>query len=318
VFEGVSRDQLNPVQQRVLTDLLAVDTPRPAPLPEAVSRIRRMVQEQTTPAADLVPDGARGVTLNKSALTALDCDGRYLDREQTPFSWTPEMVRGTLAHTGIEVDLDGQRRRTTDEVLEYAWQRFAVSGKPAGGFLGTLNGPDADALRGEAKNVIAEFRDTFPQLPSSVEVRSEPELRHHLHDRRVTLVGKPDLLLGRATTDRRRMLLVDLKTGRRNHLHDRADMRFYALLTALKYGVAPFRVATVYLAEGDWDYEDVEEATLEAAARTVVEKAARAARLAYDPPAEEELRLVPGPACNWCGRAPTCPALSSADADGGE
>jgi hypothetical protein len=130
------------------------------------------------------------------------------------------------------------------------------------------------------------------------------------------LRGKPDFAIGRALhAGRRRLLLVDLKTGRRNALRNLADMRFYALLATLKYGVAPFRVATFYLDEARWDAEDVDDDVLEAAARTVVAKAARAARLAQ-PVAETELRLLPGPACDWCGRAPGCPARDDAASPG--
>jgi hypothetical protein len=304
---------LNPAQRSVLEGLLAVHERRRAHDPDLVGRVRARLLEATRDTADLVPAGGRGLFVNKSALDALGCEGRYLDRLDSRFEWSPAMVRGALAHEGIAVDLAGGRQQDPGLVIRLAWERFADSGRPAGAFLAGLDGVRADALRAEALATVTEFRDLFPPLPTRWHPRVEPELRVALHRRRITLVGKPDLLLGRATVDRRRMLVVDLKTGQRRPQRDLADMRFYALLAALKYGVAPFRVATFYLAEGDWDHADVDEPLLEAAVREIVAKVATAARLEHQRPPEGELRLTTGPACGWCARAPDCPAATEVD-----
>lgn len=306
------RTRLAPVQRQVLEDLLAVDAPRPLADREAGPRLRARLDVGLAHVAALLPPGGAPFVLGKSALDALDCDGRFLDRTERPFSWAPAMVAGTLAHTGIAVDLAGGWARDPSEVVRHAWQTFATSGTPAGHYLAELCGVEADALRGRALNLIVEFREIFPPLPDWVTIRTEPDLVTRLLDGRLCLRGKPDLAIGRALhAGRRRLLLVDLKTGRRNPLRDRADMRFYALLATLKYGVAPFRVATFYLDEAGWDAEDVDDDVLEAAARTVVEKAARAVRLTWARPQDRELRLVPGPGCHWCGRAADCPERSS-------
>jgi len=302
------RERLAPVQRRVLEELLAVDQPRPLAEPATAQRIRDLIEQELAGAVASLPAGGPPLVIGKSALDALDCDGRYLDRLQTPFTWVPAMVAGTLAHTGIAVDLAGGWARDPTEVVTHAWQAFATSGTPAGHYLSELGGADADALRGRALNLVVEFREIFPPLPEWVPVRCEPELAVTLLGGRLRLRGKPDFAIGRAQhAGRRRLLLVDLKTGRRNALRNRADMRFYALLATLKYGVAPFRVATFYMDEAGWDAEDVDDDVLEAAGRTVAEKVARAARLVHPPP-DAELRLEPGPACQWCGRAPGCPA----------
>lgn len=296
------------MQREVLEDLLAVDAPRPAADPEAGNRLRRRLDAGLLDVAWLLPPAGRPLVMGKSALDALDCDGRFLDRIDTPFQWAPGMVAGTLAHTGIAVDLAGGWARDPGEIVQHAWRTFVTSGTPAGHYLSELGGAEADALRGRALNLVVEFRELFPPLPDWVTVRTDPDLAAPLLDGRLLLRGKPDLAIGRALhAGRRRLLLVDLKTGRRNNLRNRADMRFYALLATLKYGVAPFRVATFYLDEASWDAEDVDDDVLEAAARTVVEKAARAIRLTHDRPSDDGLRLLPGPGCSWCGRAPRCP-----------
>lgn len=91
---------------------------------------------------------------------------------------------------------------------------------------------------------------------------------------------------------------------------------FYALLATVATGIAPFRVATYYLDEAAWEHEDIEFDQLEAAARTVADKVARAGQLAGStPPALDDLRLVASAACRWCTRAPACPAAAVDEAE---
>lgn len=304
---------LTPPQRRVYAELLAVDQRRPAADPALVARVRDLLEERTALAAQARPAGARGLRLNKTALGALDCDGRYLDHRAAPFSWSLAASVGTLAHRAVTLDQAGRRRAEVGMLVDRAWANFGDRGERFADHLATLTGVEADALRAEAADRVIEFRECFPLLPSAWAVRLEPQFTVRLHGGALELLGKPDLALGRLHPSERRLLLVDLKTGRRN-LRDRADMRFYALLAMLKYGSAPFRVATYYLDEADWDAEDVDGDTLEAAARGVAEKASTAARLTWAAPADPaELRLVPGPACRWCGRAPGCPAVAEAE-----
>ncbi|MDP8970526.1 MAG: PD-(D/E)XK nuclease family protein [Actinomycetota bacterium] len=314
MWTQAEREALNRPQRRVVDALLAADRPRPPGDPALAGALAAFLRERTAEAAALVPAGQR-LVVSKSALDALDCDGRFVDRGDGQFAWSPAMVRGELAHSAIAVDLEGGRRRPPAAVMAYAWARFATSGEPAGRYLATLGGVEADALRAEAQDILLEFRDLFPPLPPTVQLRTDPQLTVALHDRQVELRGRPDLMIGRATVDRRRLLLIDLKSGQRHPWRDRADMRFYALLAALKYGVAPFRVATLYLDEADWDAEDIEADALEAAARALTDKVGRAARLTYARPPRDVWRLSPGPGCSWCGFARDCGAKAAADAE---
>jgi hypothetical protein len=313
----VDHDQLTPPQRRAKRELLGLSGYRQLPRPPAddavVEDIRRLLESRTLKVARGCPPGARGLVLNKTKLNALDCDGRYLDLVETPFAWSPATLLGTLAHTAIGLDRAGGQRAGVAEVVAQAWRELPGKGGSAGEYLATLGPVEADGLRAEAAARLVEFRDCFPPLDPRWTVRFEPSLAVRLHHGALTLVGKPDLILGRAHPRERRQLVIDLKTGRRSP-RDRVDMRFYALLATLKYGVAPFRIATYYLDEGDWEAEDVEADTLEAAARGAAEKAAIAARLTWARPAAHELRLLPGPACRWCNRAPSCPAKAADDA----
>jgi hypothetical protein len=303
---GIDVGLLTPPQRRVYEELLAVGAPRPPADDGLGEHVRRTVTEQTAAAALLRPAGARVVRLNKTALSALVCDGRYLDHRASRFAWSPQTALGTLTHRGVQLDGAGRRAHDVHAVVAQAWQDFCGSSESAAAFGTNLNAVEQDAIRAEAADRVLEFRDCFPLLPPRWAVRYETALRCTLHRGALELVGRPDMVLGGPHPTRRRMLLIDLKTGRRNP-GDRADMRFYALLATLKYGTAPFRVATYYLDEADWAAEDVDEHRLTSAAGTLAQQALQAARLEWTP-GGGSLRLAPGPACSWCTRAPDCPA----------
>ena len=301
-----------PAQLRAWSGLLAGDDRRRPPVDlDTARRWRGYLLDRTAEAADLVRSGEGTLSLSKSKLDALDCDGRFLDQIDSAFAWTIPMVVGDLAHTAIELDLVGGRQQAPEELIRAAWSEFATSGLSAGDFVSMLGGVEADELRARALRRVLEFREVFPLLPANI-LRAEVGMKVRLHEGAIVFNGRPDLVVGRVHRAERRQILIDLKTGGRGR-HHRHDLRFYALLATLKYGIAPFRVATYYLDEADWEQEDVDEDVLEAAARTVVDKVNRAALLQFRRPPEDELRLLAGPACNWCGRNPTCPAFAEAE-----
>lgn len=303
-----------PAQHRAWEGLLSGTSPgRPALQRETAERWRAFLADRTAEAVTLVRSvEGRSLYLSKSKLDALDCDGRFLDQIDSPFAWTIPMVVGDLSHKAIELDLAGGRQRAPEELMRTAWDDFAASGHAAADFVGSLGGAQADELRARALRRVLEFREVFPPLPANI-LRAEVEMKVRLHGGAIVLNGRPDLVVGRTHATERRQILIDLKTGGRSR-HHRHDMRFYALLATLKYGVAPFRVGTYYLDEADWEYEDVDDGTLEAAARTVADKARRAAELLFSCPPDSELALLAGPACNWCGRSPTCSVAAEAAA----
>lgn len=294
-----------PTQQRAWDDLLAVGRPRPAPDPSWPRALRARLEEAAREAASHLP-GDAVLRINKTALDALNCDGRYLDLRSQPFSWSERLLAGKLAHRAIELDHAGGFQRPVTDLVAHAWMETATDRGSAASFVADLGGVAADSLRGSVTQRVITFRESFPALPSSAEVRAEKPYTVRLADGRVELRGVPDLVLGRAMATERRVLLVDLKTGNRNarHLH---DMRFYALLATLATGVAPFRVATYYLDEAAWEHEDIELDHLEAAVRAAAPKLARAGWLDAVRPPDDALRLLPGPACRWCARSPECP-----------
>jgi hypothetical protein len=303
----VPLDLPTPAHERLVADLLAWDAPRPVADPALRDELAADLEAGLAPLGDRVPDGDR-LFLSKSRLTALVCDGRYLDQRDSPFTWSLPLAGGKLAHRAIELDQATRRGAGPDEVVDHAWHEMATDRGSLADWLNGLTRVEAAALRHTAEQRVTDFRDTWPVLPPQAHLRLEQRIDATFADGRVLVSGTPDLTVGGVRDDRARMLLVDLKTGRRNPVVERQDLRLYALLATLKYGVPPFRWATYYVSEGAWDVEDLDPALLRGAVRRVVDAAARAAELDFHRPADDELRLVGGSWCRYCGRRPGCPA----------
>ena len=303
---SITDPERTPAQQRVWHELLRADDrsdERPPTDPGLGAHLRDLVLSRVGGAALRLPPGER-LWLNKTALAALECDGRFLDHRRTSFSWSTATVAGQLAHTAVEIDLAGGRQRGIDEIVAFAWQQLADGPTSAGAFLATLSGVEADALRAETASRCVAFRECFPHLPAWMHPRTEVALTWRL-TRQITVKGVPDLVVGRPHPRRRLLQLIELKTGGRSDAHA-DDLRLYAVLSTVKYGVAPFRVATYYLDEAAWALQDITAPVLEEAAETLAAKIVRAIDLVGAPP-EDELNLRAGPACNWCARAADCP-----------
>lgn len=301
-------DLPTPAHERLVADLLAWDDPRPLGDPGLRARLVEELEAGLADAAARVPAGDR-LFLGKSSLTALVCDGRYLDQRDSAFQWSPQLAGGKLAHRAIELDHAVRREPPPDEVVAHAWHEAVTLGDSLAEWLNGLDRVEASALRHTAEQRVTDFRDTWPVLPAQAHLRLEQRIDATLAGGRVLVRGTPDLTLGGVRDDRCRMLLVDLKTGRRNPLVERQDLRLYALLATLKYGLPPFRWATYYVSEGAWDVEDLDPQLLHGAVRRVVDAARRAVELEFHRPAEPDLRLVGGAWCRFCGRHETCPAV---------
>ncbi len=300
-------DHRLPAHRAVVDELLSWGAPRPEVAPDLVEAVQDRLWAGLEPVAAELDDS---LWLSKASLRALDCDGRWLDQQESTFTPTLRMLAGTITHRAAELDHASGRQVEIEDLVERAMQD--VGANPTRRDAEVLNGLDpldrAD-LRATGRDGLVEWRRLWPDL-DQVEVTFEHRLRAQVGTgpRGVVLSGQPDLVVrsprpraGRATD-----LVVDLKTGRRNETGDRADLRFYALLWTLKYRRPPFRWATFYLAEGRWVHEDFTPALLLGAVDRVVDGATRAARLRAGV-AESELQLNPGGHCSFCGRRATCP-----------
>ncbi len=277
-------------------------------------RLRSRLEEAVEPHADGIPAG-EDLWLGKTALTALSCEGRFLDLQDSSFEWSAPIVKGKLGHKALEVDWHTGRTLPGPEVAHRALAMMRDEGVSMANWLDTLDIPETQMLLGDAAAHVAEFRDTWPPLPAEANPRLERSMRVRLAGGRIVLAGTPDLLLGTANRSEARMLLVDFKTGMRKPMQERQDLRFYGLLSTLKYGVAPWRWATFYVAEGAWDVEDASEELLVTAVERVADAVRRAVRLRWHHDGSRPLELVAGPSCRWCGRRQGCETADAAEAD---
>jgi len=298
--------EMTSVQRRTLERLIGTGE-RPSFPADLVARLRDRIEEAAR-ALEL----SEPVWLGKSHLNDLGrCPGLFdavRAGERGPFAFSARFAVGRLAHKAVELEVAGREDRDPHGLVEEASARLVDDGAFAE-FWNALDPLRCDELLMDASKTLELFRSTMPPLRRMrrrLAPSTEWHLRAELLGGQVVLSGTLDLVLGAsdaAEPGRATRLAIDLKTGRAWPEHAE-DMRFYALVLALRFGVPPYRVATMYLESGEWQAEDVETGVLEHAADRVIE-AIRAAAAAN---AGRRLPLRAGPYCTWCPRAATCPA----------
>jgi PD-(D/E)XK nuclease superfamily len=301
--------ELTTAQRRTLEGLIGTGE-RPVFAAGIVQRVRDRIEE--TARAFERPEP---LWLGKSALNDLArCPGLFESvraGERGPFTFSARSAAGRLAHKAVELEVAGREERDPFDLVEQAAERLQEDAAFHGYWDG-LDGLHRDETLMDAAKTLELFRSTMPPLRllrRELAPSTEWHVRAELLGGALVLSGQLDLVLGgsvAAEPGRATRLAIDLKTGRAWPEHAE-DMRFYALLLALRFGVPPYRVATLYLDSGEWQAEDVDERVLERAADRVVE-AIRAAAV-IDAGRRPELR--PGPYCTWCPRGTTCPSSTA-------
>jgi hypothetical protein len=299
--------ELTPVQERTLADLMASDVPRPTFPRELAARLGTLLEKLVAPALSALPEGNR-IVLSKSGLTNLHarCEGLYLANAlgEGAFEFSLPLAIGKLVHKAIEADVVGDRLGEGD-LVQKALRRLRASEADFDLFVEALDGIERAELVGEAIRQVVLFRGTLPPLQRSWAPVPELRVKHELFGGRLLLTGTVDLSLGKPREEapmEGRRLFIELKTGiERPEFVD--DLRFYALVATLRFGVPPFRVATLMLEDGTYRPEDVTEDLLEAAARRAADAASKHVVLLD----RQEPVLRPGPWCGWCPRRNTCP-----------
>jgi hypothetical protein len=293
--------ELTTVQRRTLEGLLDAGEGRSFD-PAFVERLRERIASAAGQAAE------RGMYLRLSKERLNDhgrCDGLFragLAGERPPFEHSLQSAAGTLLHKCIELEI-GSREERPGHVLGVAAAERLDQDRGFGRYWRGLQALDQDELVLEAVRRLELFRATFPPLRDLRRLAPIAELsvEASFAGGAVVASGRIDVVFGVPRPDRATRVLIDLKTGRAWPEHPE-DMRLYALLYALRFGVPPFRVATLFLGSGDWQPEDVTESTLEHAAYRLEATIWSAVRPVGD------VVLSPGPYCSWCPRVATCPA----------
>jgi len=239
------------------------------------------------------------------------CEGLFqavLAGEAPPFAHSARSAHGVLLHKAIEVEVGARDGMEPHEIAQVAVGRVLEREERFSEYWRELSGAEQDDALMEVVRRVTLFQGSFPPLkPLRRELSpvSELRVRAELLGGDLVLSGQIDLVLGqpdRLEPNRATRLVVDLKTGSA-YPEFAEDMRFYALVMTLRFGVPPYRAASLFLESGTWQAEDVtEEILLHAADRAI--SAARAAAALTNGRSPE---LTPGIYCSWCPRAAVCP-----------
>lgn len=298
--------QLTDPQRRTLEQLIGTGE-RPVFPTDLAQRLR-----------DRIEEAIRGLELRDPLWLGKDrlhdanrCEGLLAAQvagEGPPFAHSPKSAGGVLAHKAIEVEMASRDILDPQSAAEIAVGRLVQREERFAEHWSGLPASEQDETLMEAARRLDLFRASFPPVRDfrrTFAPVTEQRLRVELLGGALVLSGQVDLLLGLpdpAEPHRASRLAIDLKTGSARPEFPE-DMRLYALLIALRYGVPPYRVASFFLEAGTWQAEDVSAHTLEHAADRAVEAARAAAGLLGG----REPALSPGVWCGWCPRAEACP-----------
>jgi len=296
---------LTPAQRQVADGLFAPGEPRPTFDEDLAAGLAARLDAELGPATAGLE---APLVVTKAALARVHaCEAHY---QVDSFRWNPAVAAGTVTHRAVDLAMGWGGAPSALDLVEGAYERLTEGEGDLADYLRELSAPEEADVRTRANAAVVAFLECWPMpLPRRWQPRTEARLGAVVAGAGVVLKGKVDLALGVARGSTARVLVVDLKTGEgaRGHLD---DLRFYALVQALRTGVPPFRVATYYLASGRFQHEDVTLDSLEAAVLRTVEGARRMLELEAGRPA----RRRAGPQCRWCLLRPECPEAAEAEA----
>ena len=293
--------ELNPAQQLVAAGLLDLRSFTPKVGAAEVEDLTRRFNAQQQWAVDALHQAGQTLWVNKNTIaTVLGCETRWRDGDN--FAWTVANSIGTITHRAAESMLVGRHAGPPANAVDGAIRSLVDENTSFAEFYDAAEGADHAALRAGALGHVTSIVDGFPPLPRRVLPRTEQTFSHAISGRTIELRARPDLALGRPSGPDARSLLLDLKTGQPHQSHA-DDLRFYALVFTLRWGAAPWRVASYYAADGTWVAEDVDIDVLDAAARRVADAVGKITEMNVSdrPPG-----LSPGPMCRWCALKETC------------
>lgn len=295
-------DGLNPAQQDVLDLLGATPDQRPTFRPTLKAELKAELEEALGWVADVVPDGEE-LFVSKRALTmVMGCEDGYLADLDQDFSWSVPSARGTLTHKAIELSIHWRRDVVPLELVDEILAKLEFGDDKLAWWYQGLDETERAELRSEVNNRLVAFLETWPPLKSAWRPTVESAVRAEIAQGKVILSGKVDLALGRATGTQAGKVIVDLKTGKLSPTH-RDDLRFYALLDAVRIGTPPRLVASYYLDRGEFTPEAVTDPVLEATVARVADAVGRIAAIRFGGAPPE---VQAGPGCRWCPKLDQC------------
>lgn len=306
---------LNPTQVGILEQLGATRDERPTFPADLGPRLRADLEDAIADLATEIDPGDPLRPTKHSLMTVHGCERKHLAEADGPFEWRPPMARGTVVHKAIELSLHMRGDSSPLALVDAALDRLERTDTSLAGWLSTCSEVERSELRALANEQVVAFFECFPPLKRSWSPVTEYRWRLDLLDGRVSISGRPDLVIGRNEGTTAGKVIVDFKTGSRSVAHT-DDLRLYALLEALRTGVPPRLTATLYLDSGTVQTEAITDAVLHAA----VARTSDGIRKLHELSVGTRAPLTrPGPGCRWCPVVDSCDAgrsfLGRADDD---
>jgi CRISPR/Cas system-associated exonuclease Cas4 (RecB family) len=204
-----------------------------------------------------------------------------------------------VLHKAVELGLNWQGAVIPADIVDIALNQLADDDMAsAGPFIEQLSSSERAQLRSSAIDLYTKFDESFPPLKASWRPVLESSARYEMYGQRINLSTRADLTLGAPGSK----VIVDLKSGRIQPSH-REELRFYALVEAMRTGQAPRRLATYSLVTARAEVEDVTEGVLQAAVRKTID----GIHLLFELQRERrEPTTRPGTSCLWCPLATSC------------
>lgn len=288
---------MNRIQRRVFDELLAIGGGRPRMPADLVERLETRLRNGLG-AASSNWSGSR-IYVSKSAIVkARQCEGLIV-ADQGPAGMVSATAVGIVAHRAVQIAYTHPQLTISDCVAAAADASMTDTAFAAF-WEQTTVGQQSDLLVQITAKVV-DFCDSFPPLSASWVPRFEASFQSGFGA--VILGTRIDLVLGRPrTNDTQTMFLADLKTGALRDEHADEAM-FYALVSTLHHGVAPFRSTVYSLVSHEWTDPDVNADRLFDAADACVDAVER---IVEAKSGRRELELTPGRWCTWCPSAATC------------
>lgn len=293
---------LNPAQQAVLEELGSSFEERPEFPEDLRYHLRSALETAVEPHLDGLP-AEEDLYLNKHRLSMVHgCETRFLAEEDEPFEWRIPTARGSVVHKAIEFAINWRGPIEPPRLVDESLASLETDQKGLSDWLQGLREAERAELRSQALDAFTKFLECWPDLKPAWRPVTESRLRAELCGGRLVLDGKVDLTLGMAKGLTAGKVIVDLKTGRSNAAH-REDLRFYALVEALRIGIPPRLLASYYLDQAHFVPEAV---TLETLQITIGRIADGVKRLVELRQGDREPNRIPGPPCQWCPAYDDC------------
>ena len=235
-------DDYNPAQQEVVSLLGAPKGARPEFEPGLRDELRAGLEDRLEPLVERIGSDAFDddvLYLSKFMLAqVLGCERKFMAERAEPFEWSPPTARGTIMHKAIELSVHWRGEPAPLALVDEALASLQNADKSIGDYLRTCREAERTELRAEAGSTMTQFLECFPPLKPAWRPTTESPIRASLHGGLIVLSGKPDLTLGQPEGTVAGKVIIDFKTGGFSPTH-REDLRFYALLEALRILPAP-------------------------------------------------------------------------------